>query len=664
MFETEGNSLVFRDEKETVRIEPWGKNSFRVRSTYLGDICPGPGALIESEVVEVSVQQSTECVEIKNGRLIARAVLRKPWDGSYPQIEFLTEEGQILLQELSFANAQRRRARQFDAQPGGSFHLRATFLSDPSEKIYGMGQYQQEIMNLKGCNLDLEQRNTQVSVPFYISTLGYGFLWNNPAIGMVHFGTNTTEWEAHSTKQLDYWITAGNTPAEIEQQYADATGHVPMMPEWGMGFWQCKLRYWNQEQVLNIAREYQQRGIPLDVLVVDYFHWKKCGDWRFDPEYFPDPGAMVRELHEMGIETMVSFWPQVSWQSENYEEMRDQGLLIRNHSGVDVQSIFHGNNVLADPMNPRTRQYVWNKCRENYTSKGIRAFWLDESEPGYTNYGFDNMSSYAGPLLEVSNEYPKEYARIFYEGLKADGQDDIINLIRCAWAGSQKYATLVWSGDIFSSYVDFRRQICAGIQIGLAGIPWWTTDIGGFFGGDPTDESFRKLFVRWFQFGTFCPVMRLHGRREPYVDLFNKAGELIEGTGADNEIWSYGDEVYDICRKYIDIRESMRPYLRRIMQEAHETGAPVIRALFFEFPEDEKAYDRADEYMFGPDLLVAPVCYENSYEREVYLPKGTLWKLLSTGEVFEGGREYLVKAPLEVIPVFTRGADLACGFTI
>jgi alpha-D-xyloside xylohydrolase len=527
-------------------------------------------------------------------------------------------------------------------------------VSDPSEKIYGMGQYQQEQMNLKGCNLELAHRNSQASIPFYVSSLGYGFLWNNAAIGEVHFGTNTTEWIAGATRQLDYWITAGDTPAEIMEAYADATGKAPMMPEYGLGFWQCKLRYYNQEQVLQVAREYKKRNIPVDVLVIDYYHWPRCGDWRFDEEYFPDPAAMVRELKEMGIETMVSIWPQVDWRSENYEEMKQQGLLVKINSGIDVQMNFHGNNVFMDATNPRTRRYVWEKCKKNYADLGIKTFWLDEAEPEFTTYDFETYRYFAGPVAEKGNIYPREYARLFYEGQKESGQDDIVNLIRCAWAGSQRYGTLVWSGDIMSTYEDFRKQICAGIHMGLSGIPWWTTDIGGFHGGVTADADFRELLVRWFQFGTFCPVMRIHGCRQPIEEIVNAAGEVREGTGADNEIWSFGDEATPILEKFIRIREKMRDYTRSLMQEAHEKGAPVMRAMFYEFPQDGNCWNITDAYMFGPDILVAPICHEKAVSRSVYLPQGASWVLASDGRTFEGGQTVEIEAPLSTLPVFLR----------
>ncbi len=654
-FEEQNGRLIFRENGETVQVEAWGTDSLRVRSRILSDIEEGNAALLKQPAGQVQIQMDEWSAEITNGNI--KALLEvQPW-GKALQMSFYNQKGELLLREISNGGSLVRKARYYRNRPGGSFYLKATFESNPKEKIFGMGQYQQERMDLKGCNLELAHRNSQASIPFYVSSLGYGFLWNNAAIGEVHFGLNTTEWVAQSTKQLDYWITAGDTPAKIEEHYADATGKAPMMPEFGLGFWQCKLRYYNQQQVVDIASEYKRRGIPLDVLVIDYYHWKRCGDYRFDEEYFPNPKEMVQQLHDMGIETMVSVWPQVDWRSENYEEMKQQGLLVKSNAGIDVQMLFHGNNVFMDPTNPRNRKYVWDKCRKNYADLGIHTFWLDEAEPEFGTYEYDNYRYHAGPVEEIGNIYPREYARMFYEGQKEMGQEHIVNLIRCAWAGSQRYGALVWSGDIMSTYEDFRKQICAGIHMGLCGIPWWTTDIGGFHGGYTEKPEFREMLVRWFQFGTFCPVMRLHGCRQPAQQIINKAGEVREQTGADNEIWSFGEEAYPILKKFIAIRELMRDYTRGLMKEAHEKGAPVIRALFYEFPEDPASWDAQYEYLFGPDLLIAPVCWEHAGSRKVYLPAGADWIHAGTGEAYAGGQEYEVEAPLETLPVFLRDGN-------
>lgn len=651
-FEEKDGSLIFRQDGETLMLTPWGKNSLRIRSTFLGDIGEESAALLVQEQIIPEITIEEKRATITNGKIKAELMVYG-WR-SYAQIKFYNQKGELLLEEISDGVALNLKARHFKPLPGGNYRLKASFVANAGEKIYGMGQYQQEVMNLKGCNLELAHRNSQASVPFMISDRGYGFFWNNAAIGEVHFGSNTTEWIAESTKQLDYWITAGDTPAEIEEAYAEVTGKTPMMPEYGLGFWQCKLRYYNQEQVLKVAREYKRRGIPLDVIVIDFYHWPRCGDWRFDEEFFPDPKAMVDELHEMGIETMVSVWPQVDVRSENFEEMKQQGLLVKINSGIDVQMLFHGNNVFMDATNPRTREYVWNKCKQNYADYGIKLFWLDEAEPEFSTYDFENYRYHAGSVLEVGNIYPREYARLFYEGQKQSGQEDVVNLIRCAWAGSQRYGALVWSGDIMSDYADFRKQICAGLHMGLAGIPWWTTDIGGFHGGVAKDPDFRELLVRWFQFGAFCPVMRIHGDRQERITVINKAGEMREGSGADNEVWSFGEDNCEIMVKFIRIREMMRDYTRSLMKEAHEKGSPVMRTLFYEFPEDKECWDITDAYMYGPDILVAPICHEHAFSRKVYLPKGAKWTHAGTGEVYEGGKAYEIAAPIDTLPVFLR----------
>lgn len=653
-FERDGEALVYRLNGETVRVEPWGRNSLRVRAGLLSELDWGSVALLTPEAPAEPVQITIEerRATLTHGGITVEMNLH-PW-GNTLQMRFLNAKGQVLLQEIPNGYALSLRARHYKPLPGGTFRLKATFEANEGEKIYGMGQYQQERLNLKGCNLELAHRNSQASIPFYLSSRGYGFLWHNAAIGEVHFGTNTTEWVAESTQGLDYWITAGDTPAEIEENYTAVTGRAPEMPEYGLGFWQCKLRYYNQQQVLDVVREYKRRGIPLDVIVIDYYHWPRCGDYRFDEEYFPDPAAMLRELKELGVQVMVSVWPQIDWRSENYEEMRQQGLLVKSNAGVDVQMIFHGNNVFFDATNPRARRYVWDKLRKNYADLGVRLFWLDEAEPEFTGYDFDQYRYLAGPVAQVGNIYPREYARMIYEGQQERGQQDVISLIRCAWVGSQRYGALVWSGDIFSTWEDFRKQVCAGLNIGLAGIPWWATDIGGFHDGDITNPAFRELLVRWFQFGTFSPVMRIHGCRAPQSEIVNKAGEVREWTGADNEVWSFGEENTVILTRYIQLREAMRGYLRAVMDEAHTQGHPVMRPLFYDFPQDDPSWDILDEYMFGPDLLVAPVMEPGAQTRSVWLPAGARWTLLHSGAVYEGGARYEVPAPLAEIPVFLR----------
>ena len=486
MFRQENGRLIYTYDRETMWIEPWGENSLRIRATKNRAMEDTDWALLPQPEQETEIRIESREAELKNGGI--RAVVT--WAG---KLLIYNRAGKLLLEEYmrnrkdvtdSKCSAIEVEAREFQPIPGGDYHLTLRFESlDPEERIYGMGQYQQPYLDLKGADLELAHRNSQASVPFALSSRGYGFLWNNPGVGRAVLGKNITSFEAYSTKQMDYWVTAGDTPAEIEEQYARVTGTVPMMPEYGLGFWQCKLRYQTQEELLSVAREYKRRNLPIDVIVIDFFHWPKQGDWKFDPVYWPDPDGMVRELKDMGIELMVSVWPTVDRESENYQEMLEKGYLIRTDRGFRVGLDFEGATIHFDATNPGAREYIWEKARKNYYEKGIKIFWLDEAEPEYTAYDFDNYRYYLGPNLQIGNIYPVDYARAFYEGMEAEGQKNIVNLLRCAWAGSQKYGALVWSGDIASSFSSMRNQLAAGLNMGLAGIPWWTTDIGGFHGG-------------------------------------------------------------------------------------------------------------------------------------------------------------------------------------
>lgn len=660
MLRTEEHRIIYHFDAEEVWIEGWGENGLRVRATKNAKMPEEDWALRPGQSGKGEVFTEKNGVGIWNGK----AELFITEGG---KITVRRRDGRLLLEEYwrnrrdvtdEKCSALEVEAREFRPNIGGDYHITVRFESiDGREKLYGMGQYQQPYLDLKGLDLELAQRNSQASVPFMISSLGYGFLWNNPAVGRAVLGKNIMSFEAYASKAVDYWITVGDTPAEIEEDYARVTGTVPMMPEYGLGFWQCKLRYQTQEELLEVAREYKRRGLPIDVIVIDYFHWPRQGDWKFDPVYWPDPDGMIRELKKMGIELMVSVWPTVDRESENYAEMLEKGYLIRTERGVRAGLDFLGKTIYYDATNPGARKYLWEKVKKNYYDKGVRCFWLDVAEPAYTVYDFDNYRYYRGTDLEVGNIYPLEYARTFYEGMEEEGQENIVNLLRCAWAGSQNYGALVWSGDIASSFSSMRNQLAAGLNMGLAGIPWWTTDIGGFHGGDPNDPKFRELFVRWFQWGTFCPVMRLHGDREPKQPQYGETGGAACRSGAANEVWSYGEEVYEICRNYMEIREKMRPYTRRLMQEAHEKGTPVMRTLFYEYPGDDVCWQIEDEYFYGPDILVAPVCHEGDRQRRVYLPggeAGEIWVEMGTGKEYPGGTWIEAEAPIERMPVFVR----------
>ena len=670
-FVNDNGALVFYTMGEMVRIEAWGKDSLRVRATKQGKFTGNLWALTEkvepceTQVIfekedfwvgDGTIAQNDKATII-NGKIKAvvnfAGVMSFYKDDKLILREYFRSYGGTISKEsrcLKIVN------REWKGIIGGSeYALNVKFESNKGEKIFGMGQYQQENMDLKGCVLELAQRNSQISVPFMVSNLGYGMLWNNPAVGRVTFGNNYTEWIARATKEMDYWITAADTPKQILENYTNATGHADMFPEDLMGLWQCKLRYRTQDEVLTVARQYQKEGIKIDQIVIDFFHWTVQGDWKFDKTYWPDPKAMVDELHSMGIKVIVSVWPSVDRRSEHFWNMREQGLLIKTERGAEQTYDYQGDCVEIDVFNPATRKYVWEVCKKNYYDLGIDAFWLDNSEPDYGVYDFENYRYFEGPALTCSNMYPQLYSRVFYDEMVKEDKP-VVNLLRCAWAGSQKYGNVVWSGDVPSTFEAFTDQLQCGLNMGLAGIPWWTTDIGGFMTDDVNDPDFRQLLIRWYQFAVYSPVLRMHGDRGPYnippLDDRDWGGGYLH-TGQPNELWSYGEDNYEIMKKYYYVRRDMLDYIKKLYEEAHVNGSPLIRTMFYEFPDDAKCWELTDQYMFGDKYLVAPILHLNEFAREVYLPEGS-WKLTSTGEVFEGGCTVKVDAPIEYMPVFEK----------
>ncbi|MCR4585905.1 MAG: family 31 glucosidase [Lachnospiraceae bacterium] len=659
-FEKEANALIVRDEAECLRIEPWGKNALRLRATQRTAFTGEDRALsekIEKGTADIKIGEKT--ASISNGRL--RAAVNPSG-----MIEFFKDDERVLYEYNRFygepltkeSRCLKVKAREFTGLASDSFRLAVRFERNEDEKIFGMGQYQHPFLDLKGCMLELAQRNSQVSIPFALSSKGYGFLWNNPASGRVSFGKNLTEWIADESKEMDYWITVDDTPAAIVKNYTEVVGRAPVLGSEYLGFWQCKLRYRTPEEVLAVTRRYKEMGIHLDVMVIDFFHWPYQGSWRFDEKYWPEDKvkAMVDELHADGTKVMVSVWPSVDKRCENYEEMLAKNMLMRTDRGTIETYDYQGECATLDTFNPEARAFVWNKLKENYKKYGIDLFWLDNAEPDSAVYQFDNLRYYTGRSAEVGCEYAKNYLRIVADGTTEDGGEVPLSLIRSAWVGSQKYGALLWSGDIPSTFEAFRDQLTAGLNTGIAGIPWWTTDIGGFMTDDVNDPDFVELLLRWFGFGVFSPVMRLHGDRGPRdiptLDDRDFGGGYLF-TGQPNEIWSYGEEAEAIMKKYIELRMSLKDYTAGLMKEAAENGSPVIRTMFYEFPDDKKCWELDDQYMFGPSYLVAPIFKLGQRSREVYLPAGK-WEDINSGRILEGGRSITADAPIDIIPAYKK----------
>lgn len=649
----EGNRIIWETAGELVYIEPYGRDAIRFRSSKSLHIDEDLNWTLEQPPLPdgVLIESDDEKARMVNGKI--EVIITG--DGTVTYYNAIT--GKVLLEEYwidgRVHTAPLRRAREYRVTSGNQFKISLYFKAAQGEHFYGMGQDANDCFDLKGSTIELLQKNGKCTIPYTYSSKGYGFIWNNPAVGQAEFVNNHTMWHGRCAKQIDYVIIAGDTPGEVNERFTAVTGRAPMLPEWAAGFWQCKLRYETQEELLEVAREYKKRGLPLSVIVIDYFHWTMQGEWKFDPAKWPDPKGMVKELTALGIRLMVSIWPTIDPRSENYGYMKEHNYILRGERGVDVVFMFFGPQTYVDATHPGAREFFWSRVKKNYYDYGIRTFWLDEAEPEMRPYDYDNVRMYLGNGEEVSNIYCVGYAKAFYDGLKAQGEE-VCNLVRCAWLGSQRYGVVLWSGDIASTFDSLRKQLKVGLNVAMCGIPWWTTDIGGFINGDPESDEFRELMVRWFEFGVFCPIFRLHGFRLPYPvrDILNPDGYC--GSGGPNEVWSFGEEAYDIITRYLYVRESIKPYIMRQMKRASEDGTPVMRPLFYDFSQDQNVYEIGDEYMFGPDLLVAPVIKKGARKRKVYLPDGCRWKDAKAGTVYEGGQWMEADAPLDTIPLFLK----------
>ncbi|MEJ2854096.1 MULTISPECIES: glycoside hydrolase family 31 protein [unclassified Saccharothrix] len=661
-FVRDTGGLELRTPHEVLWIEPWGPDAVRVRAAVHAIDTDLPGVLDPVAPLSPEVEQVVS--EDGSARLVNGKIAVEVDPGGWIRFRHAVTGRELLAETQPYIGYSGPRV--FSPRADGGYQLRQHFAAYDDERIFGLGQNPNGQLDQKGVVVDLVQANTTAPIPFLHSSRGYGLLWHNPALGRVELGADTTRWIADSTTQLDYWIIAGDTPADIMAGYADATGHPPLLPEWASGFWQSKLRYRDQEELLAVAREYARRDLPLSVIVCDFFHWPHMGDWRFEPDEWPDPAGMVAELSEMGVQLAVSVWPTVEPSSDNHDALRTNGWLVGDaHGGLLTAHLPSREPGPAyqpmahyDATHPAARRFLWEQLNEHYHAHGISLFWFDACEPDVPPHLAARAVYAAGPGAQVANLYPVLHAKGVADGLRSVGEDRPLTLIRSAWAGSQRHGAALWSGDIPTTFASLTKQVRAGLNVALSGIPWWNTDIGGFQGGDPDDPAYREVLVRWFQYGTFSPIMRLHGDRAPNQPFSTSM------SGGANEVWSYGEEAYEILVAHLRLRERLRPYLAELSEAAHRTGAPPMRPLFFDFPGDERAWTVDDQFLLGPDVLVAPVTEAGARSRSVYLPAGTRWRDAETGAVHDGGTAVEASAPLARIPVFVReGAAVAEAFT-
>ncbi len=512
---------------------------------------------------------------------------------------------------------------------------------DTQEAFYGLGQHQAGVWNYRGEAVDISQDNTNVSLPLLVSSNGYGLFWNNGSRSrfnnrFVHAFYLSSE----AADAMDYYFLYGPEFDRIIAAYRRLTGQAPLFGKWAYGYWQCKNRYSSQQEILSIAHKYRDLHIPLDNIVQDWFWWKIMGEPVFNENY-PDPKGMIGDLHKINVHIMFSFWPYFRPGSRVYEDMDRKGFFIDR---TKVSGFHPAGQALYDAFNPAARLYYWN-LMDTLFKIGADAWWLDTTEPETegreTNILVTNKVA-LGNGARYANEYPLLATTAVYDGQrKASDRKRVFILSRSAYAGAQRNAVTVWSGDVNPNWETFRRQIPAALNFSVSGIPYWTSDIGGFVSANPDDPAYRELYVRWFQFGSYCPIFRAHGTR----------------TTNQNEIWSYGAEAQKILTAYDRLRYRLLPYIYSVAWMVTSEGYTMMRPLVMDFRTDVRAQNAGDEYLFGPALLVAPVTEPGASKRHLYLPQSR-WYDFWTGAVTDGGRAHDIAAPLDRLPLFVRAGSI------
>src|SRR5579871_3794087 len=515
-------------------------------------------------------------------------------------------------------------------------------LWDSTEGFFGLGQHQAGVWNYHGETVDISEANTNISVPLVMSSNGYGIYWNNSSRSRFN---NRFPHELYLSSEVadtvDYYFIYGPEFDNIVASYRDMTGQAPLFGKWAYGFWQCKNKYESQAEVLGVAHKYRELHIPVDNIVQDWFWWNIMGEPVFNKNY-PDPKGMISDLHQNHFHVMFSFWPYFRPGSPVYDEMDKREWFVDK---MKVSGFHPAGQALYDAFNPEAREYYWGLIDKGLFSIGADAWWLDTDEPETegreTNILVTNKVA-LGSGARYANLYPLMTTTAVYEGQRrTSNQKRVFILSRSAFAGAQRNSITAWSGDVESNWLSFARQIPAGLNFSLSGIPYWTTDIGGFIVGNPDDPAYRELFVRWFEYGTFCPIFRLHGTR----------------TTNQNELWSYGEDARKVLTSYDRLRYRLMPYIYSLAWRTTSEAYTPMRPLAMDYRTDTRALNIGDQFMYGPALLVNPVTEPGAKTRRMYLPKAA-WYDFWTGHRVDGGVIIDAAAPIERMPLFVRAGSI------
>ena len=683
------NQIILTRDNSTIVLEPYAPNIIRVNLSLLRDkatAAPGFGFIAPPVPGGWNVTHTTEADTFRSSRLTITVDANRPgnptqterdigryFNGSAPpaHITISTEAGKKMLEltgwSMSVPNYKDGNAGILNDKRGGDedfYQVGAIFSSPDDEHYYGLGQNQEGYLDHRGRRVECWHNYTataapSICVPFMVTNYGYGIIWDNPSKTVIEPGFNEqTRWTSEVGDRISFFMIAGKDYDEIYAGYRLLTGVTPMLPKAAYGFVQCKQRYITQEEMLNVARGYRERHLPLDVLVLDWFYFSKMGQFDFAPERFPDPAAMNQQLHDMGIQTMISVWPRFELGTRFYDFVAKKGWLEHLADGTPTNGLPYdraGSDI--DTSNPEAARWYWDTIRQNILSKGFDSLWMDETEPDLPPNG---SYFHAGPGTRYFNIYPLVHTSAIYDGFRRDVKHRALILSRDAYLGSQRNGTMVWSSDIYPTWDAYRRQISTGLNFTASGMAYWTNDVGGWQYLptehkplrppllDPSDArenvggyaDYPELFTRWFEYGSFLPIFRTHGSRKY------------------NEVWSYGKQAEPILEKYLKLRYELLPYIYSLGYQTYATGAPFMRGLFMDFSTDPKVRDVTDEYMFGPAFLVAPVTEQGSTSREVYLPTGFDWYNYWTNERFPGGQVVKVDAPIDTIPLFVRAGSI------
>lgn len=571
------------------------------------------------------------------------------------------------IEKIQTPDGIKQRIRQADRTwTGKRCHTRLYLTFEENERLYGLGQAEEGVWNLRHTTQYLHPANLKIPLPVLLSDKNWGILLSTQSPAVFNDTQYGSYLHTEADSYLDYYFIAAETPGEITAAIRKLTGRAALLPKWAFGYMQSKERYEDAQDLLAAAEEFRRRKIGLDTLILDWMSWPDglWGQKSFDASRFPDPDDMIHKLHNMGIHFMISIWPTMDEKCDNYREFQEKGLLLATGG-------------IYNAFSPEGRRLYWEQVKKGLFAHGVDAWWCDSSEPLTPEWSRD-MKPEAGEMYreyvaaaadcmppDKSAAYGLYHARALYEGQRSCTEARrVVNLTRSGWMGSQKYGTILWSGDISASWETLRKQIVAGLQFCICGLPYWTLDIGAFFvkrgipwfwdGGydaGSEDAGYRELYVRWFQYGAFLPVFRSHGTdcpREPW------------------QFGSCGDPFYEALCAAIRLRYRLLPYIYSTAGAVWKEDAMMMQPLFFEFPADTKAADVSDEFMLGPSLLVCPVTKpmrdpqtgapDNT--RTVYLPAGSGWYDLKNGHRYEGGQYIQVSVQIDSIPVYVKEGSI------